>query len=340
MEDGRNAIPLNDSAPEESDEIWGENPHIELVIKPKGPTHWLEHLDQELVKANQGEWPRAYEIQGDVLIVKIEDTIWEYGEMIADAMLTQLPSIRLVCADLGVQGEFRVRNLHPLASRDGSLETRTRVREHGTLLWVDPSAVYFSSRLSKQRIETLATAKLLRERLGHGLIVADPYAGVGPSMGVLLSEPGLVSGYVIGDLNPDAVELLSLNIEYFSSRRKGDSGALPELLHPAEIRCKDALEWAKDSANYNRYDLILVNLPHQSIGHLQSLLPLLKRNQTSVIRGWAIIERSQFEESEQAIVQTISSAGGEIEKFSFDEVKGFSTTKIFTCFEAWVNLVS
>ena len=67
MEDGRNAIPLDKSAPEESDEVWEKNPHIELVIKPKGPSHWLEHLDQELVKANQGEWPRSYEIQGDVL---------------------------------------------------------------------------------------------------------------------------------------------------------------------------------------------------------------------------------------------------------------------------------
>ena len=48
MEDGRNAIPLDKSAPEESDEVWEKNPHIELVIKPKGPSHWLEHLDQEL----------------------------------------------------------------------------------------------------------------------------------------------------------------------------------------------------------------------------------------------------------------------------------------------------
>ncbi len=338
LANGHNAIPLNDLAPFADDQVWEGNTHIELEIQPKGPTHWLEHIDEELIKAHQEEWPRSYEIQGDVLIVKIEDTIWQYGEMIADAMLTQLPGIRLVCADLGVHGEFRVRKLHPLASRDGSLETRTRVREHGSLLWVDPSAAYFSSRLSNERIETLATAKRLRERLGRGLVIADPYAGVGPSMGVLIPEPGLITGYLVGDLNPHAAELLSLNMEYFSSRRKGESDTPPEQFQPAELHCKDALEWADEGSNRNQCDLILVNLPHHSIDHLTALLPLLKSNQTSVVRGWAIVERAQIDTSEQAILQAISSAGGKVEHFTFHEVKGFSTTKIYMCFEAWINL--
>ena len=338
LEGGRNAIPLNDSAPNESDETWEENPHIDLPVQPKGPTHWLEHMDRELVKAHEEEWPRSYETQGDVLIVKIEDSIWEYGEMIADAMLTQLPSIRLVCADLGVQGEFRVRKLHPLASRDGSVETRTRVREHGYLLWVDPSTVYFSSRLSNERIATLATAKRLQTRLERGLVVGDPYAGVGPSMGVLLDEPGLICGYLVGDLNPHATELLSLNLEYLSSRRRGDAGTPPEPLNPAEVRCQDALEWANDIENRNQCDLILVNLPHQSISHIAALLPLLKRGQTSVLRGWAIIERSELATNKETILEVISSARGTVEDFTFKEVKGFSSTKSFMCFEAWLNL--
>ena len=37
----------------------------------------------------------------------------------------------LVCADNGVSGEFRVRSLLPLSSRDGSTETLTRIRENG-----------------------------------------------------------------------------------------------------------------------------------------------------------------------------------------------------------------
>ena len=338
LDNGRNAIPLNDSAPDEGDEAWDKNPHIEIEVQQKGPTHWLDHIDEELAETHREDWPRSYEIQGDVLIVKIEETVWLYGEMIADAMLTQLPNIRLVCADLGVKGEFRVRELHPLASRDGTLGTRTRIRENGYLLWVDPSAVYFSSRLSNERVETLATAIQLRNQLKRPLVVGDPYAGVGPSLGALLSEPNLVSGYCVGDLNPAATELLALNIEHLNTRRKNEQGGQASPLDPAELHCRDALDWSKDSKNHGKIDLLLVNLPHQSIHHLETLLPLLKRNQTSVLRGWAIVDKTHLLESEQTIHRTISEASGTLEKFSFKEIKGFSTTKRFMCFEAWLNL--
>jgi len=56
------------------------------------------------------------------------------------------------------------------------------------------------------------------------------------------------------------------------------------------------------------------------------------------LRGWAIVERSEREENEDAIRRAISSANGTVEKFTFKEVKGFSTTKSFMCFEAWLNL--
>ena len=50
LEDGRNAIPLNDSAPSGSDAIWEDNPHLELLgnIQSKpAPAHWRNHLDEE-----------------------------------------------------------------------------------------------------------------------------------------------------------------------------------------------------------------------------------------------------------------------------------------------------
>jgi tRNA G37 N-methylase Trm5 len=157
-------------------------------------------------------------------------------------------------------------------------------------------------------------------------------------MGALLNEPGLLQGYFVGDLNPDAVDLLSLNIEYLASRRKDKRGNPAAPLHPTELHCRDALDWIHDTNNLNQTDLLLVNLPHHSIEHIEALLPLLKRNQTSVLRGWAIVERAEREESEEAIHRAISSANGTVEQFTFKEVKGFSTTKSFMCFEAWINL--
>ena len=181
LSDGNKAIPLNQTAPPEGDAAWAGNALVDLAAKGKTPSHWTEHLYPEILKSHKDDLPKAYETQGDVLIVKIEESVWHLAELIADAMLTQLPSIRLICADLGVHGDFRVRNLEPLASRDGSTETVTRIKENGYFLWVDASKVYFSARLSNERTETLESAKKLKQRLARPLIVADPYAGVGPS---------------------------------------------------------------------------------------------------------------------------------------------------------------
>ena len=338
LEGGRNALPLNDSAPDAPHQVWEGNPHVEVSIQPKEPNHWLSHLDPELALQFEGFWPRSYEVQGDVLIVKIEPEVWDYGETIADAMLTQLPNVRLVCADLGVKGEFRVRDLHPLASRDGTVTTRTRIKENGYLLWVDPSEVYFSSRLSNERRETLETAKRLRARLERPLVVCDPYAGVGPSMGALLNENGLVSGGLVGDLNPQAFTLLEMNIAYLSSRQKDANGNSMPALKPMVVSCQDAQEWAQNADYIATVDLLLVNLPHHSIEHLPGVLPLLKTNQTTVLRGWAIVETASTGKQHDEIHDAIHALGGVVEAFSFKEVTGFSTTKSFMCFEVWLNL--
>ena len=92
------------------------------------------------------------------------------------------------------------------------------------MLWVDASKVYFSARLANERLETLATAKRLATQLDRGIVVADPYAGVGPSMGALLGEADLLTGYHAGDLNPDAVELLSANLAHLAAKRKTIDG--------------------------------------------------------------------------------------------------------------------
>ena len=335
--DGNKAIPLNDSAPQAGDESWRGNALVDLEPKGKPPSHWSEHLDPEVFETHKDDWPKAYETQGDVLIVKIEDGLWDYAEMMADAMLTQLPNIRLVCADLGVHGDFRVRDLHPLATRDGTVETRTRIRENGYMLWVDASKVYFSARLANERIETLATAKQLAARLNRGIVVADPYAGVGPSMGALLGEADLLTGYHAGDLNPDAVELLSANLAHLTAKRKTVDGNDAPMIHPATVVCSDATTWTHDETLKGSCDLLLVNLPHDSIEHLPHVLPLLRRNQTSVLRGWAIVERTQEAESQQRIEAAIAQAGHHIESMQFNEVKGFSASKSFVCFEAWLG---
>ena len=49
LEDGTNAIPLNELAPREGDPIWDGHPHVDIPanVRPKSE-NWLDHLDDNL----------------------------------------------------------------------------------------------------------------------------------------------------------------------------------------------------------------------------------------------------------------------------------------------------
>ncbi len=144
-------IPLNDSAPPISDAVWDGFEITEEVGTLRKPQHWTEHLPDILFENKTIQFPQSYEIQGDVLLIKIPEEIEDIEHEIVQAMLKQYPNVRIICHDEGVDGEFRIRNLRILGSREGSTTTQTRVKEHGHFIHVDPAKTYFSGRLSEQR---------------------------------------------------------------------------------------------------------------------------------------------------------------------------------------------
>ena len=328
LESDHRGVPLTQSAPADADEVWEGMQVVDTEPRSKGPTHWRERLPVELHHLPESFWPSAYEIQGDVLMVKVEPDVEPHAKAMAQAMLEQLPNVRLVCADAGVEGEFRVRQLNLLASRDGSVSTRTQIREHGVSIWVDPGSVYFSARLSTQRLETLKAMQRFRALLNRPLVVADPYAGVGPSLPLLFAEPDLLQGYLAGDLNPDAVELLGLNIADWTVTATG--------FEPEVVLCEDALKWSQRAELLGLADVLLVNLPHDSLDHLPSLLPLLRKQNRSLVRGWAIVERARLPSTEKRLQSIVQEANGRCEEALVEEVKGFSSTRCFVVFQATI----
>ena len=113
------------------------------------------------------------------MLVKLEPEAEPHEQAIAQAMLDQFPHVRLVCVDGGVTGQFRVRDLRVVLSRDGNQSTVTTVKEHGLAYTLDPSTAYFSARLSGERQAAMDLIEAHRTRLGRRLVVHDPYAGVG-----------------------------------------------------------------------------------------------------------------------------------------------------------------
>ena len=280
---GRRLIPFIENP---SQTISAEYPVIDLDVDPPPARTYRDHLNDLLPTdvVESTEWPTRHEFVGDLILIKLDDNQRQYGPTIGQALLLQHPRSRAVFEDRGVTGTFRVRDLDLLAVRKGQgATTRTRIVESGHHLWTDPSTVYYSSRLSHEREGTLESAKKLSGELGRPLAICDPYAGVGPSLLPLISEPDLVAELFAGDLNPDAVEFLHENINHSS----------------ATIECTDARLLKERPEMCNKYDLLLVNIPHDTLEHLPELLPLVRPN--GIVRGWAVIEDSDFDNAQKQL---------------------------------------
>ena len=317
------AIPLNTHAPQADNSVWEEHSIIELDVTGRKSRYYWEHISDKIRTEFGDEFPQAFEIQGDVLLVKIPEEMVEIEHEIAQAMLEQFPSVRVVCHDDGVVGEFRVRNLRVLKARDDNVSTRTRYREHGYEFNIDPAVAYFSGRLGTQRIRTFDAVSSMSQSKGRPLVIADPYAGVGPSMALLYTDANLVSKAYVNDMNPDAIPLLKQNMEYFHSKRKHDGTYL--------VDCMDARELMKSRPELmGVIDVLLINLPHESINHLPDLLPLLSEDE-SLVCGWSIQEKQA--DIEHQLRAVIEERDWTIIRIHVEEIKGFSTAKAMLRYE-------
>jgi len=299
-------IPLSALAPNKIEGL----EQIEIERENPRPKHWLELIPLDIRQTFEDFWPMSHDELGDILILKIPEEINHLEQMVADAILTLNPSIRLVCADEGVKGEYRVRDLRPIKSRNDDFSTRTRVRENGKQFWIDPAKAYYSPRLATERLNTLVQARELRSRLGRPIRVIDPYAGIGPALPILF-EDGLVEWAHASDINPEAVKLLKEN--------------LPEV----ESAIYNALELPSDL--HGKADLLLINLPHSSIDHLEQLLPLLAKGEEVMVRGWAIMANEEVKNTQKRIVEIFNQC--EVLEIELKKTRSYSPSDAFCVFQ-------
>ena len=312
-------IPLANSAPSRNDAVWQNHPVLEREPTEKRTQHWTAHLEPSLQQEYAEEFPQSFEILGDVLLVKIPETMQTVATEIADAMLKQYPNVRIVCHDEGVTGDFRVRNLNPIQSRDASNSTQTHVKEHGHRIEVNPSIAYYSARLSEQRKKTFESIQTFASEFNRPLRIVDAYAGVGPAMAYLYTDAELTESVHVNDMNPETIPLLERNMERFENKRKS-----PGMF---SISCFDARSLSTEQSDLNgTTDVLLVNLPHNGIDHIQELTPLLNPVR-ALVCGWTIQEKDASSAVESKLALQFESAGFVVQSNIVESVKGFSASK-------------
>tara|TARA_B100000287_G_scaffold121033_1_gene112805 strand:+ start:7149 stop:8243 length:1095 start_codon:yes stop_codon:yes gene_type:complete len=328
-ENEQRALPLSDLFPEILPPLLSKFKIIEKVTSAPLPSNYLgflkEKIGENILKKYAQYWPQSFDQIGEIIIVKIDEHIEKYATEIAEALLLQNNNSTRVFQDLGVKGDFRIRNLK-LIGGSKELKGETKVKENGAEFIVDPTKGYYSPRLATERLQTLECAIILKKQLGRGLNVCDAYAGFGPALMPFFIEKGLVNHILANDLNPEITLLLEKNI---IKNNKEDISV--------NIKCEDAKNLILDVENKGFYDLLLVNIPHSTLEHLPSLIGLLNRGSSSLLRAWCIIDSNKISEVKTEINKMFNSQTFAISKLIVEPTRTYSPTQVYAKIEVWIN---
>jgi len=144
----------------------------------------------------------AFDQIGDIIIVRIPDSLLSKKKIIGETLLEQVKTAKSVFYQLSsVEGDFRTRDLEILAGVD---KTETEYKEFGCRFIVDVEKAFFSPRLSTERDR-------IADLVQDGEIVINMFGGVG-MFSIIAAKRKKCTVYNI-DINPIATKLCEKNIE-------------------------------------------------------------------------------------------------------------------------------
>jgi tRNA (guanine37-N1)-methyltransferase len=263
----------------------------EKQVHPKTLTQTLEEkLPSELLSTV----PQAFDIIGDIVVIDIPHPLQRYENQIGEAILQTQKNVTTVLAKASdISGVFRVRDYSFIA---GEHKTKTVHREFGCQYHVDIAKAYFSPRLSHEHIRV---ATLVQDNE----LVADLFAGVGPFSILIGKKNPTVKVYSV-DLNPDAVELLKMNVLV----NKVVTRVFPIFADAREI----ATTQLKGTANR-----VIMNLPETAIDYVDAACNIVKP-QGGIIHFYGFVRApNTVEDLKQRFSRLIEKNGRKVETFLF-----------------------
>jgi tRNA (guanine37-N1)-methyltransferase len=213
-------------------------------------------LESVLSEKESAEIFSAFDQIGDIIIVRIPDSLFEKKDIIGKTLLEQIKNANTVFYQSSpVEGDFRIRNLELLA---GENKTQTEYKEFGCRFLVDVEKVFFSPRLSTER-------NRISDLVKDGEIVINMFGGIG-MFSIMAAKKKKCTVYNI-DINPDAARLCEKNISLNKL-----TGNVISLHGDASQIIKEKLE--------GKGDRVLMLLPERSDEFLDSAIDATKKNAT------------------------------------------------------------
>jgi tRNA (guanine37-N1)-methyltransferase len=213
-------------------------------------------LENVLSEKESEELFSAFDQVGEIIIVRIPESLLSKKKIIGEKLLEQVKTARSVFyQSSSVEGDFRTRDLEIIAGEDNTV---TEYKEFGCRFIVDVEKAFFSPRLSTERDRI---ANLVQD----DEVVINMFGGVG-MFSIIAAKRKKCTVYNI-DINPIAANLCEKNIELNKLAGKvisiqGDAAQIIE-------------EQLKD-----RGDRVLMLLPERSDEFLSSATSATKSNGT------------------------------------------------------------
>jgi tRNA (guanine37-N1)-methyltransferase len=211
-------------------------------------------LEDVLSEKESEELFSAFDQVGDIIIIRIPDSLLSKKEIIGKTLLEQVKTAKSVFyQSSSVEGDFRTRDLEILA---GENKTETEYKEFGCRFIVDVEKAFFSPRLSTERDR-------ISDLVQEGETVINMFGGIG-MFSIIVAKRKKCTVYNI-DINPIAAKLCEKNIELNRLAGKvisihGDAAKIVE-------------EELKDKG-----DRVLMLLPERSDEFLDSAILTAKNN--------------------------------------------------------------
>jgi len=211
--------------------------------------------------------PRSFDFIGDIAIIELPEIMEEFSAVVGQGIIETNSSIRLVLRRSSqIEGPFRTRKLEAMA---GAGSTETLYQEFSCRYHLDVSTVYFSPRLSRERM-----------RIAHQVMpdefVVDMFAGVGP-YSVLIAKLQPKSTVYSVDINPAAVKYL---------RENAFANGVADRVIPMYGDVKELLR--KDLRGLaNR---VIMNLPSEAVNYVPAASEILK-DEGGMVHFYAFAQR-------------------------------------------------
>ena len=158
-------------------------------------------LESVLSTKESDELISAFDQIGNIIIIRIPDSLISKKKLIGETLLEQVKSAKSIFyQSSSVDGEFRTRDLEILAGDD---KTETEYKESGCRFLVDVRNVFFSPRLSSERTR-------IAEFVNNDEVVVNMFGGVG-IFSIIAAKMKRCTVFNI-DINPLAAKLCKKNI--------------------------------------------------------------------------------------------------------------------------------